>query len=317
MITSSTSAGSSLARSIACLTACPPIVAPWVMLSAPRQDLQSGVRAVETITASVMGLSFVGGDTRVRRATEFDERRTCRRCRAAFVRTHVVVFVKEKHIETGAVIAELGAVYMTTARAQVPRCSTRRRGWQSLHQHEPPPGAIDRSRPAKMRANFLAEFTGGWRWAPAGAQVVVGVAGFIDAAGTNAGESSFSDPTSSGSFKLKQTNRYGISVDVGPNWRTMPYGKITYAWSRFEGELNASGCNSVSGAQTTSGWGFGAGVRHLQTANLYFFAEVLYQDYGNERFNQTLTCGGVVQAPANLDFSASNLIGLIGAGWKF
>jgi opacity protein-like surface antigen len=167
------------------------------------------------------------------------------------------------------------------------------------------------------KTNFLAEFTGGWRWAPAGAPVVVGVAGFIDAAGTNAGESSFSDPTSSGSFKLKQTNRYGISVDVGPNWRTMPYGKITYAWSRFEGELNASGCNSVSGAQTTSGWGFGAGVRHLQTANLYFFAEVLYQDYGNERFNQTLTCGGVVQAPANLDFSASNLIGLIGAGWKF
>src|SRR5262245_23616493 len=54
MITSSTSAASRLARSIACLTAWPPIVAPWVMLSAPRQDLQSGVRAVETITASVM-----------------------------------------------------------------------------------------------------------------------------------------------------------------------------------------------------------------------------------------------------------------------
>src|SRR5215510_13438473 len=54
MITSSTSAASSLARSMACLTAWPPIVAPWVMLSAPRQDLQSGVRAVETITASVM-----------------------------------------------------------------------------------------------------------------------------------------------------------------------------------------------------------------------------------------------------------------------
>ena len=39
MSTSSTSAGSSLARSMACLTACPPIVAPWVMLNAPRQDL--------------------------------------------------------------------------------------------------------------------------------------------------------------------------------------------------------------------------------------------------------------------------------------
>src|SRR6185436_1685534 len=54
MITSSTSAGSSLARSSACLTTWPPMVAPWVMLRAPRQDLHSGVRAVETITASVI-----------------------------------------------------------------------------------------------------------------------------------------------------------------------------------------------------------------------------------------------------------------------
>src|SRR4051812_5978971 len=52
MITSSTSAGASFARSTAAFTTCPPIVAPWVMLSAPRQLLQSGVRAVETITAS-------------------------------------------------------------------------------------------------------------------------------------------------------------------------------------------------------------------------------------------------------------------------
>src|SRR5437867_6284698 len=52
MITSSTSPGSSVARSIAWRSAWPPIVAPWVMLKAPRQLLQSGVRAVETITAS-------------------------------------------------------------------------------------------------------------------------------------------------------------------------------------------------------------------------------------------------------------------------
>ena len=57
MITSSTSAGSSFARSSAALTTCPPMVAPWVMLSAPFQLLQSGVRAVETITASVMLIS--------------------------------------------------------------------------------------------------------------------------------------------------------------------------------------------------------------------------------------------------------------------
>src|SRR5436190_18762449 len=52
--TSSTSAGSSFARSIACLTTWPPSVAPCVMLKAPRHDLARPVRAVETMTASTI-----------------------------------------------------------------------------------------------------------------------------------------------------------------------------------------------------------------------------------------------------------------------
>src|SRR6185503_193740 len=67
MITSSTSSASTLARSSAACTTCPPILAPCVMLSAPRQLLQSGVRAVETITASsIEPPAFLG---------EFDEQR--------------------------------------------------------------------------------------------------------------------------------------------------------------------------------------------------------------------------------------------------
>src|SRR5262245_36944979 len=58
MITSSTSSASTLARSRAACTTWPPIFAPCVWLSAPRQLLQSGVRAVETITASVMSSSL-------------------------------------------------------------------------------------------------------------------------------------------------------------------------------------------------------------------------------------------------------------------
>src|SRR5688572_22045585 len=61
MITSSTSSASTLARSSAACTTCPPILAPCVWLSAPRQLLHSGVRAVETITASVIEFpSFLG-----------------------------------------------------------------------------------------------------------------------------------------------------------------------------------------------------------------------------------------------------------------
>ncbi len=57
--TSSTSPGCSPARSIACLTTWPPIVAPCVLFNAPRNDLASPVRAVETITASAMGSPFL------------------------------------------------------------------------------------------------------------------------------------------------------------------------------------------------------------------------------------------------------------------
>src|SRR5438874_4267539 len=56
MMTSSTSWQSTLARSSAACTTWPPILAPCVLLSAPFQLLQSGVRAVETITASFLTL---------------------------------------------------------------------------------------------------------------------------------------------------------------------------------------------------------------------------------------------------------------------
>src|ERR1044071_1928770 len=76
MSTSSTEPGSTWARSIAALTTWPPSVAPWVRLNAPRQDLASAVRAVETMTASTTGFSFralsAGADRRrrvVERAT--------------------------------------------------------------------------------------------------------------------------------------------------------------------------------------------------------------------------------------------------------
>src|ERR1019366_3631453 len=53
-MTSSTSAGSMRARSMAWRNTWPVKVTGWVMLSEPRQDFASPVRAVETTTASVM-----------------------------------------------------------------------------------------------------------------------------------------------------------------------------------------------------------------------------------------------------------------------
>ena len=45
------------ALAMACLTAWPPITAPWVWLKLPRTDLARPVRAVETMTACLMAMS--------------------------------------------------------------------------------------------------------------------------------------------------------------------------------------------------------------------------------------------------------------------
>src|SRR5437763_1935002 len=63
--TSSTSAPSILARDSAEEIACPNRVAPSVWFSAPLYALPIGVRAVETITASVIISPLVGFDSRI------------------------------------------------------------------------------------------------------------------------------------------------------------------------------------------------------------------------------------------------------------
>src|SRR6478736_9817312 len=75
MITSSTVAGSMPARCTACCTAWPPSVAPCVMLKAPFQLLASGVRAVETMTAVVMGCSWRVGESDGGRGRGLERRR--------------------------------------------------------------------------------------------------------------------------------------------------------------------------------------------------------------------------------------------------
>lgn len=168
------------------------------------------------------------------------------------------------------------------------------------------------------KTNFLGEFSGGWRWAPG--PVVVGVGAFVDLAGTNGGEQTSTDVLFGGSesTKVKQKSRYGLSVDIGPNWRTHPYAKLTYSWAKFETEFSSTGCTTYKKSNTHDGFGLGAGVRHLQTNNLYFFAEVMWQDYGSEGINGTITCGGVAAATVNSSkVSPTNVVGVIGAGWKF
>jgi len=191
------------------------------------------------------------------------------------------------------------------------------------------------------KTNFLGEFSAGWRW---DGPVVIGLGAFVDAASNDAGKDTFSESeTFSGSaifpgfasssysesLKMKQKSRYGISLDIAPNWRTHPYAKVTYAWSKYSASYSEStvstpadpgDCSgSVSGSQTLKGWGIGGGVRHLQTNNLYFFAEVMWQDYGSDTKKNV---GGVCLAPGdtsvrNFKVDPTNVIGVVGMGFKF
>ena len=173
------------------------------------------------------------------------------------------------------------------------------------------------------QTNFLAEFSGGWRWAsaPLGTGVLVGVGGFLDWAGNDAGKGDSSTTavgvgTISEGFNIKQKNRYGLSVDIAPNWRTHPYAKLTYAWSKIDANVSVTGCSGATTSNTHSGWGIGAGVRHLQTNNLYFFGEFMWQDYDSKSQSSNVTCGLTV-IPTTSSISPQNLVGVIGVGWKF
>ncbi|NJL69292.1 MAG: hypothetical protein HC894_26565, partial [Microcoleus sp. SM1_3_4] len=109
------------------------------------------------------------------------------------------------------------------------------------------------------RTNFLGQIAGGWRWD--NGQIVAGIGLFVDLAGDDAGrtkDSGSSSTTSwpsgvegstvySDSAELKQTSRYGISLDIAPSWRTQPYLKVVYAWSDIELKMRTSECGTSRG----------------------------------------------------------------------
>lgn len=192
-------------------------------------------------------------------------------------------------------------------------------------------------------ANFLGQISAGWRWAPG--PVVVGLGLFADLATSNSATTSFSgswhDSATGGSgftystLKVKEKNRYGISLDVGPNWRTHPYAKFAANWADYSVSTSADSCG---GAGTTSGvensftnhqtgFGVGAGIRHLQTDNLYFFAEIMWTGMGSKTKTLSGLCvpngnAGVLGVTAQtqtqqVKISPTDYTGVMGVGWKF
>jgi hypothetical protein len=198
------------------------------------------------------------------------------------------------------------------------------------------------------RTNFLGQIAGGWRWD--NGQIVAGIGLFVDLAGDDAGRTKDSGSSSitswpsgveggavySDSAELKQTSRYGISLDIAPSWRTQPYLKVVYAWSDIELKMRTSECGTSRGYgptalsydETYSGLGIGGGVRHRVDDHLYFFAEAMWQDLGSKSFNSVALCGDYgslynaeygeyATGTQTVKVEPTNLTGVVGIGWKF
>lgn len=196
--------------------------------------------------------------------------------------------------------------------------------------------------------NFLAQLSAGWRWD--NGNIVLGIGAFFDLAGEDAGKqqdtfaytttinfppiySYFYSSTESFTASVKQENRYGISLDIGPSWKTHPYAKLVYSWSDFEFEERTPECGPGSSGPTTnsfgttrSGFGIGGGIRHLHNDHLYFFAEAMWQDLGSTTKTLIPLCGNLsyplfpgqsYSATQTIKLSPTNLTGVLGVGWRF
>jgi opacity protein-like surface antigen len=103
-----------------------------------------------------------------------------------------------------------------------------------------------------------------------------------------------------GDFKLKDT--YGLSIE--PGWymgtNTLGYLKLSYARTKLE--VSVSGLGSAS--ENFDGFGYGVGIKHLVTPNVYLFVEAEQRPYNSKTFN-------------SVDVKPTETLGTFGVGFKF
>jgi opacity protein-like surface antigen len=107
-------------------------------------------------------------------------------------------------------------------------------------------------------------------------------------------------PGASVDYKLKNT--FGLSIE--PGWYlgtdTLSYLKASYA--RTEGEFSGS---IPTESKSFNGFGYGVGLKHLMTPNLFVYVEAEQRVYNSETFS------------SSVDVKPKETHGIIGVGWKF
>lgn len=159
------------------------------------------------------------------------------------------------------------------------------------------------------KSNFLGSLAGGWTWNPGGG-FVLGIGAFANLGGSDAAELTSTDSTGTYTIGLKQKESYGITIEPGFEVHpgTVVYAKLTAAQAKLEATVSETGFGSASQSETFTGYGFGAGVKHLINKNLFVFAEWQQIQYQSKSWTDV---------GATLTVKPTSTLGLIGVGWQF
>ena len=156
------------------------------------------------------------------------------------------------------------------------------------------------------RSSFWTSLGAGWRMDGGG--WVAGVGAYYDFPKVTITDGN----VQSLSTKVEQKFRYGIRGDIGwnPAPPTVIYGILTWNWAKVDASFSQPAVGSSSFSNTHTGFGYGAGIRHMLPGNWYVYAEWQQIDYNGKggNFSGTTT---------NINVKPENTIGLIGLGFKF
>ena len=121
-----------------------------------------------------------------------------------------------------------------------------------------------------------------------------------------------------GNYKLQNT--WGISVEPGWNFTESTLGYVKLAWVNSQAKSNVDYTDSnsvgvvdtVNGSKNINGFGYGLGVKHLVTKNIYVGVDLMGVTYGNSFTNSV--------ASDNSSFvknKFSQFMGFASVGYKF
>jgi len=118
-----------------------------------------------------------------------------------------------------------------------------------------------------------------------------------------------------GNYKLQNT--WGISIEPGWNFTDSTLGYVKLAWVNSQAKSNitysdtAGGSDWINGNKNINGFGYGLGVKHLVTKNIFVGVDLMGVTYGNS-FNNSDSKG---DSFAKNKFS--QFMGFASVGYKF